>query len=120
LRPSAIRYSAGMWAVPLVAPPSRERRPAWSLGRPSEWAVTLRTCGSARTQPVRPGEMVTWWDERGRRTGRFVAVVTRGRHRGVAEVALGGAIAAERITRVPLERLSPAGWTAPGRARGSS
>jgi hypothetical protein len=65
--------------------------------------------------PFSEGDIVTWWDKRGRRTGRFVAIIARGRHRGTAEVAVGGAISAARVVRVPLERLSPAGE--PDRAR---
>lgn len=56
--------------------------------------------------PFAAGDEVTWWSDRGWRTGRFVGVITRGRHRGTAQVALGGRIAAERIVRVPVESLS--------------
>ncbi|MEW6582612.1 MAG: hypothetical protein AB1416_07625 [Actinomycetota bacterium] len=55
--------------------------------------------------PFAPGDVVAWHDERGRRVGRFVGVVARGRHRGAAQVALGGTLAPERIVRVPLDRL---------------
>ena len=64
--------------------------------------------------PFSPGQTVIWWDERGRRTGRFVGVITRGRHRGDAEVALGGAITAERVVRVPLGAAQSSGISGPG------
>jgi hypothetical protein len=55
--------------------------------------------------PIPAGTVVTWHDARGRRAGRFLRVVPRGRQRGMAEVALGGRIGPERVVRVPLERL---------------
>lgn len=55
--------------------------------------------------PFAPGDTVAWHDERGRRVGRFHRVVPRGRHRGTAEVTLGGALGPERVVRVPVERL---------------
>ena len=66
--------------------------------------------------PFVEGDLVQWWDARGR-TGRFVGVVVRGRHRGTAQVALGGAIVAERIMRVPLDGLSAVGTPRRGRSR---
>jgi hypothetical protein len=69
--------------------------------------------GATRTEgPFVAGELVQWWDARGRRTGRFVGVVVRGRHRGAAQVAVGGTIVAERIMRVPMDGLSAVGTPA--------
>ena len=59
--------------------------------------------------PFVEGDLVQWRGARGRRTGRFVGVVVRGRHRGSAEVAVGGALVEERIVRVPLTDLVAAG-----------
>ncbi len=59
--------------------------------------------------PFVAGDLVQWWDARGRRTGRFVGVVVRGPHRGAAEVAVGGALVEERIVRVPMVDLAVAG-----------
>ena len=67
--------------------------------------------------PFVEGELVQWWDARGRRTGRFVGIVVRGRHRGAAEVAVGGALVAERVVRVALTDLAAAGSSGRGRAR---
>lgn len=64
--------------------------------------------------PFVAGDLVQWWDARGRRTGRFIGVIARGPHRGTAEVAVGGALVEERIIRVPLADLAAAGS---GRAR---
>ena len=87
---------------------------------PSGRTGTMPAVEQLGLSPFSPGQTVTWWDERGRRTGRFVGVITRGRHRGDAEVALGGAITAERLVRVAVGRLSPVESRAPGRAPGSS
>jgi hypothetical protein len=95
---------------------ARAPSPWW---HPSGSAVTMRPVDQLGLSPFIPGDTVAWWDDRGRRTGRFVGVVTRGRHRGAAEVALGGAISVKRVVRVPLDRLSPAGSGDPDRARGS-
>lgn len=68
--------------------------------------------------PFVEGELVQWWDARGRRTGRFVGLIVRGPHRGDAEVAVGGTIVAERIVRGPLDDVSALGTPSRGRSRG--
>lgn len=67
--------------------------------------------------PFAEGDLVQWWDTRGRRTGRFVGVIVRGRHRGAAEVAVGGSLVEERVVRVPMADLVAAGSGGRGRAR---
>lgn len=67
--------------------------------------------------PFIEGDLVQWWDARGRRTGRYVGVIVRGRHRGAAEVAVGGALVDERIVRVPIADLAAAGTGGRGVAR---
>lgn len=64
-----------------------------------------RPDGQMALSPFAPGEVVAWQDERGRRVGRFVGVVTHGRHRGLAEVAMGGTLGPARVVRVAPERL---------------
>jgi hypothetical protein len=67
--------------------------------------VTRGPDGQMALSPFAPGDVVAWHDERGRRVGRFVGVVAKGRHRGAAEVAMGGTLGPERVVRVPLGRL---------------
>jgi hypothetical protein len=55
--------------------------------------------------PFVPGDTVAWHDDRGRRVGRFVRVVTRGPRRGMAEVEMGGNLGPARVVRVPMDRL---------------
>jgi hypothetical protein len=57
--------------------------------------------------PFVPGDMVAWHDDRGRRVGRFVRVVTHGPRRGAAEVEIGGSLGPARVVRVPVDRLMP-------------
>ena len=87
---------------------------------PSGSTVTMRPVDQLGLSPFIPGDRVAWWDDRGRRTGRFVGVVTRGRHRGAADGR--ARWRNQRGTRraLPLDRLSPAGSAGPDRARGSS
>src|SRR5437899_990766 len=54
-----------------------------------------------------PGDLVSWQSERGRRVGRFVGVVDRGRRRGLAEVVIGGKLMREERLWVPPARLRP-------------
>jgi len=54
-----------------------------------------------------PGDLVSWQSERGRRVGRFVGVVGRGRRRGLAEVVIGGKLMREERVWVPPARLRP-------------
>ena len=68
---------------------------------PSGRIGTMWSVDQLGLSPFVAGDLVQWWDARGRRTGRFIGVIVRGPHRGAAEVAVGGALVEERIIRVP-------------------
>ena len=76
---------------------------------PSGLVVTMLPVDQLGLSPFTAGDLVQWWDARGRRTGRFIGVIVRGPHRGAAEVAVGGALVEERIVRVPMVDLAIAG-----------
>jgi hypothetical protein len=84
---------------------------------PSGRIGTMWSVDQLGLSPFVAGDLVQWWDSRGRRTGRFVGVIVRGPHRGAAEVAVGGALVEERIVRVPMVDLAAAGSGGRGRAR---
>jgi hypothetical protein len=53
-----------------------------------------------------PGDVVSYYGDRGRRIGRFLGVASRGRRRGLAEISLGGNLMPERRIWVAPERLT--------------
>jgi hypothetical protein len=55
--------------------------------------------------PFAPGALVSFLASRGRRVGRFVGIVDRGRRRGLAEVAIGGRLMPEERAWVAPEAL---------------
>jgi hypothetical protein len=61
-----------------------------------------------------PGDLVSFYGDRGRRIGRFVGVASRGPRRGMAEVAIGGHLMPERRVWVRPDRLAPVGRAAGG------
>jgi hypothetical protein len=68
--------------------------------------------------PFAPGDVVTFYGDRGRRIGRFLGVASRGPHRGLAEVAIGGSLVPERRVWVAPVRLAPVARAArPGAPR---
>jgi hypothetical protein len=79
------------------------------MGEPGEGRGAPQLRGKTEQlvlSPFAPGDLVSWQSERGRRVGRFVGIVDRGRRRGLAEVAIGGRL-------MPEERL----WVVAGRLR---